>query len=317
MAISCACPSCSTPFRVADELAGKRVKCPKCLMVFTLPATVPEPVMARNEPPSVKKVAAPINDLFREPEPRDTGRKASRRDTRDDDRDSDPDRDRDLPRSRRSKARGSGGSAMPWVLGLGGAAALLFLLCGGAVVVIGIATFTGQNKVAAVKNAPPGGPAPMQINVPIQPQPPVMPQGKVEGPKVQMVQGLGARVALTNGLFQTNDQLTVTDPADPKDIRFRCKLYRIDLQAGRSYVIDMESTAFDAYLRLEDANGRALMEDDDSGGNLNARMHFTPNQTGSFVIVATTFNDNTFGPFRLTVRESNVAKPGGMGGFKK
>src|SRR5260370_33304354 len=118
MAISCACPSCSTPFRVADELAGKRVKCPKCLMVFTLPATVPEPAMARNEPPSVKKVAAPINDLLREPEPRDTGRKASRRDTRDHDRDSDadPDRDRDLPRSRRSKAHRSGESALPWRL---------------------------------------------------------------------------------------------------------------------------------------------------------------------------------------------------------
>src|SRR5437763_1658373 len=149
MAISCACPGCSTPFRVTDELAGKRVKCPKCLMVFTLPAAVPEPAMAAVEPPPVKKVAAPVNDLFREPEPRDSSRKASRRDTRDhdDDRDSDPDRDRDLPRARR-KVKRSGGSAMPWVLGLVGAAVLMFVLCGGAAAVIGIAAFSGEKKVA-------------------------------------------------------------------------------------------------------------------------------------------------------------------------
>jgi predicted Zn finger-like uncharacterized protein len=310
MAISCACPGCSTAFRVTDELAGKRVKCPKCLMVFTLPATVPEPALAASEPPPVKKAAAPIDDLFREPEPRDSSRKAARRDARDRDvdRDSDPDRDRDLPRARR-KAKRSSGSAMPWVLGLVGAAVLLFVLCGGAAAVIGIAAFSGEKKIAAAKPIQPIPPG--QFNPPI-PQPP--PAGQ---PPVGMVQGQGARVALANGMFQTNDQLVVTDPADPKDVRYRCKLYQIDLQAGRNYVIDMESTAFDAYLRLEDARGRPLMEDDDSGGNLNARMQFTPNQTGSYVIVATTYNEQTFGPFRLTVRESNVAKPGGMGGFKK
>ena len=86
----------------------------------------------------------------------------------------------------------------------------------------------------------------------------------------------------------------------------------------------MESAAFDAFLRLEDMNGNQLMEDDDSGGNLNARMFFTPQRSGSYVIVATTYEVNTFGPYALSIRESNGVNPAppppvfkGPPGFKK
>ena len=47
------------------------------------------------------------------------------------------------------------------------------------------------------------------------------------------------------------------------------------MTAAKRYTIDMESSQFDSYLRLEDAKGKAIAEDDDSGGSLNARALFS------------------------------------------
>ena len=60
---------------------------------------------------------------------------------------------------------------------------------------------------------------------------------------------------------------------------------------------------FDPYLRIEDANGKSLAEDDDSGGNLNARIVFQPPQTGTYRLIVTTFQARTFGNFQLTITE--------------
>lgn len=40
MSISLTCPQCNGKLKVADNLAGKKIKCPKCSAVF--PASVPE-----------------------------------------------------------------------------------------------------------------------------------------------------------------------------------------------------------------------------------------------------------------------------------
>src|SRR5262249_13092007 len=51
-------------------------------------------------------------------------------------------------------------------------------------------------------------------------------------------------------------------------------VYEVKLTAGKTYVIDMVSPdqkALDPYLVLQDADGKRLAEDDDSGGGLNAR----------------------------------------------
>src|SRR6266542_4412649 len=61
---------------------------------------------------------------------------------------------------------------------------------------------------------------------------------------------------------------------DPKD-RVRnaaSKVYPVTMKRGKTYTIDMVSTQFDSFLRLEDAKGTELAQDDDSGGNLNARI---------------------------------------------
>src|SRR5205085_2396099 len=74
------------------------------------------------------------------------------------------------------------------------------------------------------------------------------------------------------------------------------------LKKGKTYVVDMVSMAFDTYLRLEDAQGNQVAEDDDSGGDLNAQIVYAPEADGTFKVIATRFADGT-GNFTLQVRE--------------
>ena len=95
------------------------------------------------------------------------------------------------------------------------------------------------------------------------------------------------------------------DQQDPKDRVRRgahAKVYEVKMNAGKTYTIDMESTEIDSYLRLEDAAGKQLAEDDDGGDNLNARITHRAAATGTYRIITTTFGSDT-GPFTLRVRE--------------
>ena len=88
----------------------------------------------------------------------------------------------------------------------------------------------------------------------------------------------------------------------------RCKEYIVDLEAGKQYILDLESRNFDAYLRIGFLNGTKIAEDDDSGGNLNSRIRFMPAESGSYVITATSLSGGS-GAYTLTVRESTFKKP--------
>jgi len=84
------------------------------------------------------------------------------------------------------------------------------------------------------------------------------------------------------------------------------RVYPVKLAAGKNYVIDMVSPdqkTLDPYLVLTDGTGKSLAEDDDSGGGLNARIIFRPEQAGTFRILATSINFGA-GAFTLTVRET-------------
>jgi WD40 repeat protein len=89
-------------------------------------------------------------------------------------------------------------------------------------------------------------------------------------------------------------------------------LYRMKLEAGKTYVIDMVSpngNALDPYLLLRDAAGKHLAEDDDSGGGQNARITFRAEQGGVYHIQATSYNSGS-GDFTLTVREQLLQPKG-------
>lgn len=82
--------------------------------------------------------------------------------------------------------------------------------------------------------------------------------------------------------------------------------FRVTLEAGKVYTMEMRSTSFDSYLRVVNPHGQKVAEDDDSAGNQNARIVFRPPATGDYQLFCTTFKGGT-GPFTLTVREQGQA----------
>lgn len=64
-ALPVTCPGCARAFRVRAELAGKRIKCPKCAQVIPIPKPDPEPELEVAEVADELEVAAPPDPLSR------------------------------------------------------------------------------------------------------------------------------------------------------------------------------------------------------------------------------------------------------------
>ena len=104
------------------------------------------------------------------------------------------------------------------------------------------------------------------------------------------------------------DSLSKDDPADEKIKGSTHKTYEVDFEADKTYRIDMKSTKFDSYLRVLDPDGKEVAFDDDSGGNLNARIVYKAKRTATYKIVATAVKsqvrqENT-GPYQIIVRDA-------------
>ena len=111
----------------------------------------------------------------------------------------------------------------------------------------------------------------------------------------------------------TRGTLTSTDPMDPlstgrpgpgqkKMPVSRKKEVTIAMVAGKTYDIRLDSDDFDSYLRLFNPKGVQIAFDDDSGGNLDARIVFTCQQSGTYRIALSSF-DGRLGRYRFSVRE--------------
>ncbi len=103
--------------------------------------------------------------------------------------------------------------------------------------------------------------------------------------------------------------LTKDDPLDKARKKY-CRTYDVKMDAGKTYIIDMISQQFDTYLRLEDAAGKELAKDDDSGGGNNARIRFKAPNDGAYRVVATSFGLET-GLFVLKIRQDGEPTPKG------
>jgi hypothetical protein len=79
--------------------------------------------------------------------------------------------------------------------------------------------------------------------------------------------------------------------------------YDLTLTAGRRYIIDMDSAHFDAFVKLQNADGAIVAFEDECGAMRTARMVFEPTQTATYRVVATSYIDRATGPFRLIVCE--------------
>ena len=122
---------------------------------------------------------------------------------------------------------------------------------------------------------------PLNIPMPKDPPPPIIAKGKVlfnnpNGilglPGQPMVPSLNPSYKVAPALFQ-----------------------QMKLQAGKTYVITIESKDFEAYLLLKDAVGNSLFED-------SSRIEFRCQQTGIYTLVLTSFNGRG-GNFQFKVQE--------------
>jgi hypothetical protein len=147
-----------------------------------------------------------------------------------------------------------------------------------------LATLVAVTLLTSAVQAGDDDPAPVKKNPAVKPTAP--------GPKL---------------VLKVEDKLTNDDAKDKVRANSVCKIHGINLQAGRTYTIDLVSKDFDAYLRLEDPEENQLAADDDSGGGLNARIVYNCTTAGMYRIIATTFSGGV-GDYTLTVQETKSAK---------
>jgi hypothetical protein len=115
-------------------------------------------------------------------------------------------------------------------------------------------------------------------------------------------------------------KITKDDPLDTVRKDSHCKVHKFKMLAGYAYVIDMKADphkekdmpSFDTYLRLEDATGKQLAENDDFI-TTDSRIIFSPEKSGEFRIVCTTFDAGFTGSYTLTVSPHKGGKADGGG----
>src|SRR5207245_1434862 len=110
-----------------------------------------------------------------------------------------------------------------------------------------------------------------------------------------------AQTAHTIAVGQALDgELTTADHFRPRDSTYS-QSWNLAGTAGQVVTVDLESTAFDPYLFVAGPGIGASLQDDDSGGNCNARLTLTFPQTGDYVIVVNSATKRRTGPFTLSV----------------
>jgi hypothetical protein len=119
------------------------------------------------------------------------------------------------------------------------------------------------------------------------------------GDKGQRPSPAVGKIELKDGKGEIKGKLADSDPKDASRKECHCKIYKINLEAGKSYQIDCTSD-WDNWLCIEDTKGKQLAEDDDGGGGTNAQILFECKTAGEYRIIVTSFEADT-GDFTLTV----------------
>jgi serine protease Do len=84
----------------------------------------------------------------------------------------------------------------------------------------------------------------------------------------------------------------------------------LKLLAGNAYLIDLESTAFDAYLILQDSGGNVVAENDNiRPGDRNSRIFVGANHADVCRLIATSSGRRGFGAYTLRVHEFTAPGP--------
>jgi hypothetical protein len=137
---------------------------------------------------------------------------------------------------------------------------------------------------------------------------------KKEGPKEE-------KIDVTGGveILHAEEELTKTDPKDKERTDSAHHQYSLPMRGGKTYVIECTSKEIDSYLRLEDASGKKLAEDDDGAGYPNARIIFKCPKSDNYRIFVTTYGKGAekaefgnYGNYTLTVRQAGKAGAGSL-----
>ena len=117
----------------------------------------------------------------------------------------------------------------------------------------------------------------------------------------------------------TSDDAKVKFQLGSKSVEMRAKPFDVPLVAGKRYTIAMNAVEpakaanpfmrrFDPYLVVQDADGKTLAHDDDSGGNRNAKLTLSVPKDGSYRVYAAALFGT--GAFVVTVSEANIFRQG-------
>jgi hypothetical protein len=111
-------------------------------------------------------------------------------------------------------------------------------------------------------------------------------------------------------ILKKGDKLTANEPKYQKSFNksSHFKAYLLTMKAGQTYLIDMvrsdaAGSSLDPYLYLENPKMNIVAQDDDSGGNLNARILYRATMDGEYQIIASGLSErSSVGDYTLTVR---------------
>jgi hypothetical protein len=120
------------------------------------------------------------------------------------------------------------------------------------------------------------------------------------GDKDKKLTPAAGKIALKDGKGEAKGKLDEKDAKDASRTDCYCKVYTVKLEAGKTYQLDCNSD-WDNWLRIEDAKGKQLAEDDDSGGGTNAQILFECKTAGEYRVIVTSFDAGTTGDFTVTV----------------
>ncbi len=121
------------------------------------------------------------------------------------------------------------------------------------------------------------------------------------------------QVAEQKADFSASGRLTADGPRYAQAGPY--KVHAVKLQADKSYQIDLLTTAFDSQVVLEDAAGKLLLRGFAVAGS-NARLFFRPAKSGTYRIVATSYEGNATGAYTVLVSETLTTVPGFLGSAK-
>jgi hypothetical protein len=96
-------------------------------------------------------------------------------------------------------------------------------------------------------------------------------------------------------------------PQKEQGLMLPSKRFAVQLQCGKTYVLTMTSKDLDSFLVLRDKTGVDLAFDDDSGGEFNALIVYTPSADDIYTVFAAALDDR--GSFQLKIIELIVDDP--------